>query len=89
MQKISVHVPDETKLWIALAAKYKSQDESEVIREALGEGLKVVYPKGRSAQVLLDLAKQAESLSSEPGAPKDLSINHDYYAWGGEKNANG
>ena len=53
MQKISVHIPDEMKLWIALAAKANSQDESEVIREAIDEGLKIIYPKGRSAQSLL------------------------------------
>ncbi len=85
MQKISVHIPDEMKLWIALAAKANSQDESEVIREAIDEGLKIIYPKGRSAQALLELAKLAEQLPSEPGVPKDLSTNHDYYTWGGEK----
>lgn len=85
MQRISVFVPDETKKRISIASKAKGKEESEIIRVALDQGLNVIYPKSSSAQALLDLAKHAENLPSEPGEPTDVSNNHDYYAWGGEK----
>lgn len=44
-----------------------------------------IYSKRNSAQALIDLAKMAEKIVTKPGDPTDVSINHDYYAWGGEK----
>lgn len=85
MQRISVHLPDETRKRISLVAKAKSKAESEVIREALEEGLEIIHPKSASAQVLLDLAKLMEKIPTKGKVPKDASINHDYYLWGGEK----
>ncbi len=88
MQRISVHISDETKQRIDLAAKAKRQLESELIREALDAGLNVIYPKSSSAKALIELAKLAEQLPSEPGEPTDVSENHDYYAWGTPKRSN-
>lgn len=85
MQRISVYIPAETRQRISLVAKAKSKAQSEIIRDALEEGLDAVYPKSSSGQALLDFARMAEKLPTEPGAPRDISINHDYYAWGGEK----
>ncbi len=85
MQRISVHISDETKQRIDLAAKAKRKVESELIRDAIDAGLNVIYPKSSSAQALLDLANMAEKLPSEPNAPRDVSKNHDFYAWGGTK----
>ncbi len=85
MQRISVHISDETKQRIDLAAKAKNKVEAELIREAIDAGLKIIYPKSSSATNLLKLAKLAEQLPDQPGSPKDISKNHDYYAWGGKK----
>lgn len=37
------------------------------------------------AQVLLDLSEKAREILKDEKLPKDLSINHDYYLWGGRK----
>lgn len=86
MQRISVYIPEETKKRINLAAKAKNKAESEIIRDALKHGLEVVHPVSSSAQALVNLARLAEQIPTEPGGPSDVSINHDYYAWGGIKN---
>ena len=85
MQRISVHISDETKQQIDLAARARGEIEAEVIREALEKGLKIIHPKSSSAQALVNLAKMAEKLPSKPNAPRDVSENLDYYAWGGSK----
>ncbi len=85
MQRISVHITDETKQRIDLAAKAKRKVEADLIREAIDEGLKKIYPPASSTQALLNLAKLAEQIATKPGTPTDISENHDYYAWGGEK----
>lgn len=85
MQRISVHITDETKQRIDLAAKAKQKVEADLIREAIDEGLKKIYPRSSSAQALLNLAKLAEQIPSKTGTPTDVSENHDYYAWGGKK----
>lgn len=85
MQRISVYIPEETKQRINLAAKAKNKAESEIIRDALAEGLEIVHPASSSAQALLDFIKMVEKVPTEGKVPKDASINHDYYLWGGEK----
>lgn len=85
MQRISVHISDETRQRIDLAAKAKRKVESELIREAIDAGLNIIYPKFSSAKALVDLAKMADKLPSKPNAPRDVSENLDYYAWGGQK----
>ncbi len=85
MQRISVHISDETKQRIDLVAKAKNKVESELIREAIDAGLKVIYPKSSSAKALVDLAKMAKGLPFDPKEPTDVSKNLDYYAWGGKK----
>lgn len=85
MQRISVHISDETKQRLSLAARAQNKVESEVLREAINAGLDIISPKYRSAQALLDLAKMAKRLPSETTEPTDVSENLDYYAWGGKK----
>ena len=82
MQRISVHISDETKQKINLAAKAKNKLEAEVIREAIDTGLKSMYQVSHSAQTLLDLAKMAEKLPSKSGEPTDISIDTAKYAFG-------
>ena len=85
MQRISVHISDETKIRIDLAAKAKRKVESELIRDAIDVGLNVIYPKSSSAKALVELANMAEKLPTEANAPRDISKNHDFYAWGSTK----
>lgn len=82
MQRISVHITDETKQRIDLASKAKQKVEAEVIREALDEGLKKIYPPASSAQALLNLAKMAKNLPSKKGEPTDISSDTAKYAFG-------
>lgn len=85
MQRISVHISDETKQRLNIAVKAMNAVEAQVIRQALDIGLQVIYPKSKSAQGLLKLAKLAEKLPHKSDAPNDVSENLDYYAWGGAK----
>ena len=39
----------------------------------------------KSGQALLNLSKLFDALPKEPNIPIDLATNHNYYAWGGEK----
>lgn len=84
MQRISVHIPDETKTTISLAAKAGNKTEAEIIRDALDKGLAANHPKS-NAQALLNLAKMAEKIPTKGKLPADFIKNLDYYTWGGEK----
>lgn len=86
MQRISVHITDETKQRIDLAVKAKKKVEAELIREAIDAGLNIIAPKSNSAKQLLNLAKMAKGLPHDPKDPTDVSAKIDYYAWGGSKN---
>lgn len=85
MQRISVHIPDETRRRIRFAAKVRSKLEAEVVREALEEGLEKIQPKNSSAKALLNLARLAEKIPTKGKVPDDFIKNLDYYTWGGEK----
>lgn len=89
MLRISVHIPEETRIRINLISKNKNKAEAEVIRAALDEGLRTLYPPTSSAQALLDLAKMAEKIPTKGKLPKDLIENLDYYTWGGKKRVYG
>lgn len=82
MQRITVHISDETKQRINIAAKAKRKVEAELIREAIDTGLNIIYPKKSSAQALVDLAKKAKSLPSQSGEPTDISEDTAKYAFG-------
>lgn len=85
MLRLSVHIPDETRRRISLAAKARNTARAEVIREALKEGLEVIHPKSASAQSLLDFAREMAKIPTKGKLPKDLIENLDYYTWGGTK----
>ena len=84
MQRISVHITDETKQRIDLAAKAKNKVESELIREAIDAGLNLIVPKFNSAKALVNLAKMAKRLSFAPKEPADVSSDTAKYAFGGD-----
>jgi len=83
MQRISVHISDETKQRIDLVAKAKNKVESELIREAIDAGLDLISPKFSSARALVDLAKMAKGLPFELAEPTDISSDTAKYAFGG------
>ena len=82
MQRISVHITNETRQRINLVAKAKQKVEADLIREAIDEGLKKIYPPSSSAQALLNLAKMAENLPSQKGEVTDISKDTAKYAFG-------
>lgn len=86
MYRMHIHLPDELKSQIAVAAMATGEPKAEVVRKALQNGLKA-YQQDRSSSAasLLKLADQARSIPGK--GPRDLSVNHDYYAWGGRKRA--
>lgn len=81
MQRISVHISEATKQRIDLVAKAKNKVESELIREAIDAGLKVIYPKFNSAKALVELAKMAKGISFEPKEPTNVSEDTAKYAF--------
>lgn len=84
MQRTYIHIPDKLKLEIDLIAKQQQTNKATIIRQALETGLQQIKPpRQNSAKALLELAKMAEKIKVK--GPKDLAINHDYYAWGGPK----
>ncbi len=82
MQRISVHISDETRQRIDLVAKAKNKVEAELIREVIDAGLKVVYPKFNSPKALLDLARMAKGLPISVEEPTDISEDTAKYAFG-------
>ena len=84
MLKTYLYLPDDLDKQIKILAKTQKTSKAEVIRSAIREGIEGIKKQGQknSAQALLDLAKMAEKIPTEPNAPKDISVNHDLYAWG-------
>ena len=84
MQRTHIYLPEELNREIGYLAKLQGTTKAEVTRKILEEGLKVVQPKkSASALALVNLAKLAKKIHGK--GPRDLSENHDYYTWGGEK----
>lgn len=79
-----IHLPEELGYQIERTAKVTQKTKAEIVRHALEKGLKFTHHrKSQSAKALLKLAEMAKKLKGI--GPKDLSINHDYYTWGGKK----
>lgn len=54
------------------------------MRQALQEGLKEIKRQnGGGVKLLLKLAEMAKKHKIR--GPRDLSVNHDYYLWGGKR----
>ena len=88
MYRTYIYLPEELKYEIEATAQSQKKSKAEVIRKALESGLKKTKTNPpNSAAALVKMAKMAEKLGG--GGPKDLSINHDYYTWGGEKRFKG
>lgn len=84
MQRTHVYLPDKLNIEIGWTAKTQRKSKAEVIRTALEQGLiEMNGQKSNSAKTLLEMARQAKQFKGS--GPKDLSINHDHYIWGGAK----
>ncbi len=84
MQRTHIYLPEEMNREIAYLARLKGKSKAEITRNILEAGLKIVEPKkSSSARALIDIANLAKKLHIK--GPRDLSENHDYYAWGGKK----
>lgn len=84
MDRTHIYLPEDITREIANRARVQRMSKAQIIREALETGLKTKRTqKSGSAKALLDLAQMAGMLKGT--GPRDLSINHDYYIWGGKK----
>ena len=84
MQRTHIYLPEQLNREIDNTAKIQKKSKSEVIRTALEHGLKAIRPRrSSSTKALLEMVKEAKKFSGT--GPKDLSINHDHYTWGGPK----
>lgn len=89
MYRLHLYLSEDLKNKLDIKARITGKSKAELAREALEEGLKKTQTiKSNSAKALVELAKMAEQLPSDPSDPKDLSTNHNYYAWGGKKLTN-
>lgn len=84
MQRTHIYLPDDLNTEIEFTARFQRKSKAEIIRTALEQGIKVIRPRrSSSTKALLKMVKEAKKF---PGTgPKDLSINHNHYTWGGPK----
>jgi hypothetical protein len=86
MLKTYLYIPDSLEEKIRQTSLVQKKSKAEVMRVALEDGLNNMRLKNtRGAQALLELAKEAGLLMAGEKLPRDLSVNHDYYLWGGKK----
>lgn len=84
MQRTHIYLPDELNAEIEFTAKAARKSKAEIVRTALKQGLKAIRPqKSSSTKALLEMVKEVKRFTGT--GPKDLSVNHDYYTWGGPK----
>ena len=74
MTTVTVKLPEELGLRLAVAAKRRSTNKSEVIRQLLEQGLDATSE--RQAVSCYDLSK--DLCGSVKNAPRDLSTNQRY-----------
>ena len=84
MQRTHIYLPEEINREIGYMAKQQRKTKAQVVREVLTHGIKAMKPiKSSSAEALLKMTKEAKKFTGT--GPRDLSINHDHYTWGGPK----
>lgn len=85
MLRINIYIPEDLNKRLELISLSQQKAKAAVIRDVLEEGLKSNQPSDNSAKALLKIARLAEQLPSDENTPHDLSVDHDYYLWGGKK----
>lgn len=83
MLKTYLYIPDYLDKKIKQVVDIQKDSKAEVMRQALQKGLEILAPKEGGAEALLKIAEIGRKYKVK--GPKDLSINHDYYLWGGKK----
>lgn len=83
MLKTYLYIPDYLDKRIRQVVEIRKDSKAEVMRQALEKGLEKLVPKAGGAEALLKIAELGRK--NKVRGPKDLSINHDYYLWGGKK----
>lgn len=83
MLRTYLYIPDNLEKQINQAVQTQKKSKAEILRQALRQGLEILAPKVGGAETLLKLAEIGRKHKVK--GPKDLSINHDYYLWGGKK----
>ena len=84
MQRTHIYLPEEINREIGYLAKLQGTTKAEITRKVIEVGLKTIKPKKfSSTEALLKIIKEAKKIKGT--APRDLSINHDHYTWGGPK----
>ncbi len=83
MLRTYLYIPDSLEKQIERIVEIQKNSKAEVMRQALEKGLERLAPKAGGAEVLLKLAELGKK--NKVKGPKDLSINHDFYLWGGKK----
>lgn len=84
MQRTHIYLPEGLNREIDYIAKLQRKSKAEITRKVLEEGLKTIKSnKFSSTKALLKIVREAKKIKGT--APRDLSINHDYYTWGGPK----
>lgn len=85
MLRVNIYLTEELNREIEQISRISDISKAEVVREALKKGLNRISFKPNPNKALFEFIKLAESIPAKPGEPTDVSINHDYYAWGGDK----
>lgn len=83
MLRTYLYIPDYLDKQIKQVVEVQKNSKAEVMRQALQKGLETLTPKLGGAEALLEIAEIGRK--NKVKGPKDLSVNHDYYLWGGKK----
>lgn len=83
MVKTYLYIPEDLNKEINQLALAKKASKASVLRAVIRKGVEAEKEIKSGAEVLLELAAYAKKHHIH--GPRDLSINHDYYLWGGKK----
>lgn len=84
MLKTYLYLPEELNLEIKRLVAQEKKSKAAVLRTVIAKGIDATKKERTSgAEWLLKLAETAKKYNVK--GPKDLSINHDYYLYGGKK----
>lgn len=84
MLRTYLYIPDNLEKQINQAVQAQKKSKAEVLRQAIEKGLQRISDQGNAGvEALFKLAESGRKYKVK--GPKDLSVNHDYYLWGGKK----
>ncbi len=81
MIRTQIYLPEEEHKAVIQIARHKKQPMAEVIRMFIKLGLRQEKTVDRSG---IEVMKKIANMKLK-GGPTDLSVNHDYYLYGGSK----